>query len=195
MASGGNSFYYHYDPVRSVTNVTSSSGASRWTYAYEPFGATQAETQDDVAAPTNFMKFAGEMAESSALYHLRVRQYDPTSGRFLQMDPVVPDQDLPYIASYAYSADRPTVLVDPTGMFGIAPTVGQDSADDAASPEEIDDERTLASSSGYSRCIPSTGITEKQLRNARIVYRLGVMRAFSTLERASWSPQPAQSRT
>jgi hypothetical protein len=39
VTSGGAAYYYHYDQLRSVTNVTSASGVSEWTYAYDPFGA------------------------------------------------------------------------------------------------------------------------------------------------------------
>src|SRR5207249_3588371 len=59
MNAGGSAYYFHYDGLGSVANVTSANGGSEWTYSYEPFGAVS-ETKDDPSAPDNFMKFAGE---------------------------------------------------------------------------------------------------------------------------------------
>jgi hypothetical protein len=56
--------------------MTSSTGASHWTYAYEPYGVTRTETKNNTKAPTNLMKFAGDV----------------------------------------YANDKPTTLIDPTGL-------------------------------------------------------------------------------
>ena len=77
MTSGSTTSYYHYDGLGSVANVTSSSGTTRWTYAYEPFGTLLTEQRSGGNAPTNAMKFAGEYLDATGLYHLRARQYDP----------------------------------------------------------------------------------------------------------------------
>src|SRR5205085_7241295 len=44
MTTGGAAYYYHYDNLGSVANVTSSTGASQGTEVYEPFGAIRTET-------------------------------------------------------------------------------------------------------------------------------------------------------
>lgn len=115
VTSGGSTSYYHYDGLGSVANVTSATGATEWTYAYDPFGATTLETQNDPAATTNPMKFAGELREPTGLYYLRARTLDPEVGRFLQRDPVPPASVTPQISAYPYAGDQPTVLIDPTG--------------------------------------------------------------------------------
>src|SRR5207248_2920681 len=115
MTTGGSNYYYHYDNIGSVANVTNASGASMWTEVYEPFGSIRTETKNNNSAPTNFMKFAGEYQDATGLYNLRARQYDPATGRFLTLDPAPASTGRPYVSSYAYVADRPTVLVDPTG--------------------------------------------------------------------------------
>jgi RHS repeat-associated protein len=61
------------------------------------------------------MKFTGEYLDPTGLYHLRARQYDPAIGRFLRPDPVEHAVRSPFIAGYVYAANRPTVLVDPSG--------------------------------------------------------------------------------
>jgi RHS repeat-associated protein len=116
MTSGGNDYYYAYDTVDSVSNLTSSNGATAWTYAYEPFGPIRTETQNDPNAPSNEMKFVGELADPTGLIHLRARELDPTTGRFLTRDPR-PSSDTT-ASSYVYANDQPTVLTDPGGQRG-----------------------------------------------------------------------------
>lgn len=115
MRSGTGDFYYHYDAIGSVRNVTSSTGVKQWTDVYEPFGAIRSETKDATGAPDNYMKFTGELADPTGLYHLRAREYDPTAGKFLQQDPAATPVTQPYTGTYVYGADRPTVMADPTG--------------------------------------------------------------------------------
>jgi RHS repeat-associated protein len=52
---------------------------------------------------------------ATGLYHLRARQYDASSGRFLSQDPVFQSASVSG-SPYAYAADGPTVMVDPTGQ-------------------------------------------------------------------------------
>jgi RHS repeat-associated protein len=119
MSSGGSDFFFHYDPLGSVSNVTSSSGAAQWTHTYEPFGASRTEVQNDPSAPTTLMRFTGELIDSpTGLYHLRARQYDPVTGRFTSTDPLAPALNDPYVAGYVYANNRPTLLIDPSGMRG-----------------------------------------------------------------------------
>jgi RHS repeat-associated protein len=101
MTNSSNTTYYHHDPLGSVANMTSSSGSIRWTYSYEPFGTTRTETSN--SGPTNFMKFAGEYGDPTSLYHLRARQYDTSTGRFLHRDPVAVPAQRPLFASYVYA--------------------------------------------------------------------------------------------
>ena len=65
-------------------------------------------------SPTNLTRFTGQLIDTvDNLYYLRARMYDPTTGRFLQTDPVVQLVVDPYVASYVYVNNRPTVFVDP----------------------------------------------------------------------------------
>lgn len=116
MTSGGNPYYYLYDALGSVANLTSSTGATEWTYSYEPFGAIRTQTKNDPNAPANLMQFTGELLDSSAgLYDLRARQYDPGDGRFISRDPLSGSSDGIPGSSYSYASDAPTTLLDPSG--------------------------------------------------------------------------------
>jgi len=121
MTTGGSAYYYAYDGLGSVVNVTSSAGATEWTYSYEPFGAIRTQTENDPNAPTNLMQFAGEYLDStSSFYDLRARDYDASSGRFLSDDPAPFAQSGgAELSSYAYADANPIAGRDPSGMSAI----------------------------------------------------------------------------
>lgn len=76
--------------------------------------------KNDPAAPTNPMRFTGEYFDSAtSLYHLRARQYDMGTGRFLTQDPIASPITNPYVAAYVYANNIPTVRVDPSGLWSI----------------------------------------------------------------------------
>ena len=124
ITQGSASSYYHHDGIGSVVNLTSSTGATQWTYDYEPFGTPRSVRAGTSPGPLNQTLFAGEYLDDTALYHLRARQYDPTTGRFLSVDPLPPSISDPYIASYVYADNRPTALVDPSGLGAVLGTGG-----------------------------------------------------------------------
>jgi RHS repeat-associated protein len=135
MTNPGGSYYFAYDGSGSVADLISSSGAPQWTYDYEPFGSLRTETQTDPSAPVNVIKFDGQMVDASGLYNLRARQYDPTTGRFLSLDPRQVGTSKPAEASYVYAENDPVALDDPTGLGAVwAANDGQTKAYDAASP-------------------------------------------------------------
>ena len=46
---------------------------------------------------------------------LRLRDYNPTTGRFTAHDPVTPPRTQPYESPYTYVNNQPTALTDPSG--------------------------------------------------------------------------------
>ena len=151
MTTSSSTSYYHYDALGSVADLTSSAGATQWTWSYEPFGSIRTETKAAGEQPDNFMKFTGEYLDPTALYHLRARQYDPVAGRFLAVDPVSQDQSLPRGSSYSYTTNRPTVFVDPSGLSFAPADDAIKATDEAASfidlglDEPVSDDRQPAS--------------------------------------------------
>jgi RHS repeat-associated protein len=115
-ASTGTSYYAH-DLTGSVSDVVNSTNTVEWQYAYEPFGAARSTTKVSTSAADNRMRYTGEYLDTATgLYHLRARQYDPATGRFLSTDPMAPRLDDPYVSAYVYVNNRPGVYTDPTGM-------------------------------------------------------------------------------
>jgi RHS repeat-associated protein len=110
---GSTEYYYTHDTMGSVANLTNSSGAEQRTYTYEPYGSNR-KTHNATGAPTNVMRFDSEYYDtSSATFDLRARNYDPGTGSFLENDPAGQSP------SYAFAADRPIMMSDPSGMFSV----------------------------------------------------------------------------
>ncbi len=127
----GTGTYYLYDGLGSVVNTTAPGGALQKTLSYEPYGTIRTTSG---SSPTNFFHFTGEYLDPTGLYHLRARQYDPVTGRFLVVDQAEPSLTDRGVSAYAYVADRPTVMVDPSGMIMEPSNDGQAAAHEPSSP-------------------------------------------------------------
>ncbi len=94
--------------------------------SFAPFGARRGSdwrstTAPDVAGIANTSRrgFTGhEMLDSVGLVHMNGRVYDPTTGRFLSVDPLIGDLgDSQSVNPYAYVGNRPLSFTDPSGFF------------------------------------------------------------------------------
>jgi RHS repeat-associated protein len=59
-----------------------------------------------------------EQATLAGESYYRARYYDPTAGRFISEDPVRFDGGPGF---YGYVRNNPTILIDPTGLWGTLP--------------------------------------------------------------------------
>jgi RHS repeat-associated protein len=117
MTNASGTFYFHRDPLGSVSDVSNASGTPQWKYDYEAYGAQRSATNVSGNAPENRLRFDGQYLDPETTeYHLRARQYDPATGRLDGIDPVDGSLNVAYDAAYAYASGRPTVLDDPTGL-------------------------------------------------------------------------------
>lgn len=111
IASDGTVRYYHQDTLGSTRALTNASGKLDSVYLYDPYGNTIAFSGSNIPNP---FQFAGEYTDSeSSLQYLRTRYYDPSTAQFLSRDPIEPVTRQPY----AYAADNPLNLTDPTGAW------------------------------------------------------------------------------
>ncbi|MEV1007137.1 DddA-like double-stranded DNA deaminase toxin [Streptomyces sp. NPDC049881] len=78
-----------------------------------PFGGTRG---DEPAFWPGTRGFVGGTTDSTGLTHLGAREYDPSLGRFISVDPVLDLTDPQQINGYAYSNNNPTTFTDPTGL-------------------------------------------------------------------------------
>jgi RHS repeat-associated protein len=88
--------------------ATDSTGTVVWTASYDPFGTVHAST----GTPAT-IRFPGQWFQAeSGLHQNWMRDYDPTTGRYIQADPL----GLVDGASvYGYAGQNPGRYVDPRG--------------------------------------------------------------------------------
>ncbi|ALN57215.1 Rhs family protein [Lysobacter enzymogenes] len=98
------------DPVRNKAVWT-------WNVKGEAFGNTMPNEDPDLDG-TKFvfdMRFPGQRFDSaSGLAYNYFRDYDPTTGRYIQSDPV---GLLGGIGTYAYVGGNPVIAIDPLGLY------------------------------------------------------------------------------
>ncbi|MET7300186.1 RHS repeat-associated core domain-containing protein [Embleya sp. NPDC005575] len=68
--------------------------------------------------------FLGKPMDATGLTHVGAREYDPTLGRFISVDPVMDPTDNQQIHGYTYAGNNPATVSDPSGLFGIGEAIG-----------------------------------------------------------------------
>jgi RHS repeat-associated protein len=109
MTRGGATYYYQTNAHGDVIALTDSAGAVVNTYTYDPWGKVLTST----GTVSNPLRYAGYYYDdSTGLYYLSHRYYDPQTSRFITVDPAS------YVTGerYTYAGDNPTSLTDPTGL-------------------------------------------------------------------------------
>ena len=105
------------DAQGSTRLVTDDSGQIIEVLDFDAFGN---EPNPDPASPTRH-RYTGESYDSATgLYHLRARDYDPKTGRFISMDAHPGSQSIPLtLNKYLYGNADPVNHIDPGGDFSL----------------------------------------------------------------------------
>jgi len=110
-------YYVHADHLDRPVMVTNSAGASVWQAIWTPFGAPQSIT----GTLTYNSRFPGQWFQiENGLNWNWNRHYDPTTGRYLQVDPeglAAMLADGP--SRYGYARQSPLAWIDPNGTQGV----------------------------------------------------------------------------
>jgi RHS repeat-associated protein len=115
-------YYLHNDHLGTPRVVTSQAREVVWKGQLKPFG----ETSVEVEAITNHRRLPGQRFDiESRLYYNYFRDYDPTTGRYMQSDPIGLTGGL---NTYAYVGNNPLMHGDLYGLarFGFRPLAGDD---------------------------------------------------------------------
>jgi RHS repeat-associated protein len=102
------------DALKSTVALSNSSGTIETDYTYNPFGAVTSSG----TTSSNASQFTGRENDSTGLHYYRARYYSPVHQRFISEDPLgFGGGDSNF---YAYVANSPTNLTDPTGTNPLA---------------------------------------------------------------------------
>ena len=104
--------YLASDALGSVRGVLSSSGSLVASTSYDAYG--NPETTGGLSSYTPF-GFAGGYTDPTGLVYLIGRYYDPETGQFLSVDPLVDETGEPY----GYANGNPVNESDPAGSVGV----------------------------------------------------------------------------
>ncbi|MFJ3595384.1 RHS repeat domain-containing protein [Streptomyces sp. NPDC090126] len=88
-----------------------------------PFGATRS-TSGSTSWPGD-RGFVGGTSDPTGYTHLGAREYDPTLGRFLSVDPLLIPDDPTQLNPYVYGNNNPATFADPTGEAYVECASGQ----------------------------------------------------------------------
>ncbi|WP_420393374.1 RHS repeat-associated core domain-containing protein [Acuticoccus sp.] len=111
------SYGVHLDHDGSVRRVTAPSGAPVVEVAYQPYGEEE-RTEVGVAPTEETRGFLGGRHDAmTGLTYLNARYYDPLIGRFISPDRLDPNTPGVGVNRYAYAANDPVNLIDPSGMW------------------------------------------------------------------------------
>ena len=112
--SAGSVYYYHNDHLATPQVMTDESGVVVWQAAYEPFGEANVTT----SLVENNLRFPGQFFDQeTGLHYNYFRTFDPSTGRYLESDPIGLDGGL---NTYAYVGGNPLVGIDMYGLQSVA---------------------------------------------------------------------------
>ncbi|HEW97392.1 MAG TPA: hypothetical protein ENF37_01930, partial [Beggiatoa sp.] len=105
--TNGSYYWYQNDHLGTPQKLLDSQGNVVWAAVYEAFGKARV----DVNLVENHLRFAGQYFDSeTGLHYNWHRYYEPTTGRYLRVDPI------PSVNLYAYVLGNPVSFVDPFGL-------------------------------------------------------------------------------
>ncbi len=108
--------YVHQDHLTGTSMMTDSSGNQiNTTVKYYPYGVRRNSQPEIDNFPTDKL-FTGQRLDGKGLYYYGARYYEPTIGRFISPDTIVPDPASPQSFNrYSYCLNNPLRYTDPSG--------------------------------------------------------------------------------
>ncbi|MBI5748479.1 MAG: RHS repeat protein [Nitrospinae bacterium] len=128
----GETYYYHFDGLGSVTALTDAKGKIVQRYDYDSFGKLK-RYENKVKNPYTYT--AREYDRETGLYYYRARYYDAKVGRFITPDPSLKlsgNVNIPFLLPqqlenpqelnpFVYTLNNSINNIDPTGLSTSAP--------------------------------------------------------------------------
>ncbi|MCA2226534.1 RHS repeat domain-containing protein [Nonomuraea aurantiaca] len=102
----------HHGTSQTAIDATTLAATSR---RVDLFGTPRGTTANWPAGERGFV--GGASNPATGLTRLGAREYDPATGRFLSVDPVIDPFDPQQMNAYAYADNSPATMSDPDGLF------------------------------------------------------------------------------
>lgn len=110
-------YYVHNDHLGTPKFATKSTGQVAWKATHTPFGSATVtnDVDGDGKTVTLNVRFPGQYYDvETGLHYNYFRDYDPSTGRYLESDPIGLNGGL---NTYAYVGGNPVNFVDPMGLY------------------------------------------------------------------------------
>jgi RHS repeat-associated protein len=109
-------YFIHPDHLNTPRVVIDKANKIRWRWLAEPFGTTAPETNPSALGIfTQPLRFPGQYADAeSTLFYNWNRYYDPSTGRYIESDPIGLAGGL---NTFVYVGGNPVSKVDSFGLF------------------------------------------------------------------------------
>jgi RHS repeat-associated protein len=116
MGAGSVLYYMHNDHLGTPQVMTDTAGTVVWHGQYRPFG----QVDEVVNTVENPLRFPGQYFDAeTGLHYNYFRTYDPSTGRYLESDPIGLDGGL---NTYLYVNANPLRFTDPRGLDNVGCT-------------------------------------------------------------------------
>ncbi|MFF5144071.1 ricin-type beta-trefoil lectin domain protein [Streptomyces sp. NPDC013157] len=100
-----------------TVQIKLASGMAISSRSYDAWGNLRGDLAGAAAWAGSRTYIGGDDESSTGLIHLGARDYDPVTGRFTTIDPVMDFSDLLQLGGYAYADNSPVTKADPNGEF------------------------------------------------------------------------------
>ncbi|MEZ5886868.1 MAG: RHS repeat-associated core domain-containing protein [Paracoccaceae bacterium] len=110
VVEGGQVYLVRVDHIGRPVFATTLAGTQVWSAQYLPFGGVHVSTGTPMA-----LRFPGQWFQmESGLHQNWMRDYDPTTGRYIEADPL---GLIDGASVYGYARQNPGRYIDPTGEY------------------------------------------------------------------------------
>ncbi|SIR02094.1 RHS repeat-associated core domain-containing protein [Marinobacterium stanieri] len=164
-------YYIHTDHLNTPQVVSDNQGTVVWRADYDAFG--QAAVAPGSILTFN-LRFPGQYFDSeTGLHYNYYRDYDPSTGRYIQSDPIGLDGGL---NTYGYVENNPLIYSDPFGLLrwrgtatsvGVVGGVGATATRYQMTSDWVDGKRATVTAIGVG---PALGVNAKHVVHAVSVF-------------------------